>query len=49
MTNSDTPPKTSSLYNVQPISHTSKPRVFPSLPYTTETFKFEQNFQFLVP
>ena len=40
MTNSDTPPKTSSLYNVQPTSHTSKLRTFPSLPYTTENLNF---------
>ena len=32
MTNSDTPPTTSSFFNVQPTSHTSKPRIFPSLP-----------------
>ena len=29
MTNSDIPTKTSSLYNVQPTSHTSKHRIFP--------------------
>ena len=27
MTNSDTPPKTSPIYNVQPTSHISKPRI----------------------
>ena len=36
MTNSDKPPVTSPLYIVQRTSHTSKPRVFPSFPYTTE-------------
>ena len=48
MTNPDIPTKTSSLFNVQPTSHTSKHRVFPSLPYTTEILKFikEFNFQF---
>ena len=48
MTNSDTPPKTSSLYNVQPTSHTSKPETFPSLPFVTENLKFiiKCNFQF---
>ena len=46
MTNSDAPPKTSSLYNVQHISHTSKPRYFPSLSYTTENLKFINKFYF---
>ena len=46
MTNSDTPPKTSSLYNVQPTSHTSKPRIFHSLPHTTENYKFINKFNF---
>ena len=46
MTNSETPPKTSSLYNVQPTSHTSKPRTFPSLPYTTENLRFINKFNF---
>ena len=40
MTNSDTPPITSPLNNLQPTSHASKPRSFPSLPYTTENFQF---------
>ena len=44
MTNRDTPTKTSSLYNVQPTSHTSKHRVWPSLPYTTENLKFLTKF-----
>ena len=37
-----------SLYNVQPTSHTSKHQVFPSLSYTTEKLKFitKVNFQF---
>ena len=46
MTNSDSLPITSSLYNVQPTSHTSKPRVFPSLPYSPENFKFINKFNF---
>ena len=51
MTNSDTPPITSTIYYVQPTSHTSKPRIFPSLPYTTEYHKFinKFNFQFSDP
>ena len=46
MTNSDTPPISSPIYNVQPTSHTSKPRVLPSLPYTTENLKFINKFKF---
>ena len=48
MTNSDTSHQTSSLYNVQPTSHTSEKRIFPSLPYTSENLKFinKINFQF---
>ena len=48
MTNSYTLPIKSQLYNVQPTSHTSKPRVFPSLPYTTKNLKFIKkcNFEF---
>ena len=48
MTNCDNPHKTSSLYNVQPTSHTSETRIFPSLPYTSENLKFinKLNFQF---
>ena len=46
MTNSDTPPIFSSLYNVQPTSHTSNPRNIPSLPYTTENLKFINNINF---
>ena len=46
MTNSDTPPVTSSLYNVQPIFNYSKPCVVPSLPYTTENPKFINKFNF---
>ena len=48
MTNSDSLPKPSSLYNVQPTTHTSKPRVFPSLPYSTENLKFINKFNFQV-
>ena len=49
MTNSDIPNHTSPLYNVQPTSHTSEKRIFPSLPYTSENLKFinKFNFQFL--
>ena len=46
MKNSDTPPKTSPIRNVQPSSHNSKPPVFPSLPYTTEKIKFINKFNF---
>ena len=45
-TNPDLPTRTSSRYNVQPTSHTSKHRVFPSLPYTTENIKFINKFNF---
>ena len=38
MTNSDTPPITSSRYNLQPTSHTSKPPIFPSVPYILSPF-----------
>ena len=48
MTNPDIPTKNSSLYNVQLTSHTSKHRVFPSLPYTTENFKFINKFKFQI-
>ena len=41
MTNSDTLQKTSSLYNVQPTSHT-----FPSLPNFPESPKFINKFNF---
>ena len=40
MTNFERPPITSPIYNVQLTSHTSKPRNFPSLPYTTENLQF---------
>ena len=48
MTNSDIPHQNSLLYNVQPTSHTSETRIFPSLPYTSENLKFinKINFQF---
>ena len=46
MTKPDKPTETSSLYNVQPTSNTSKHRVFPSLPYTTESFEFISKFNF---
>ena len=46
MTNSDSISRTSSIYNVQPTSHTSNHRVFPSLPYSTENLKFINKFNF---
>ena len=46
MTNYEITRKTSSLYNVQRTSHTSKPRRFPSLPYTPENLKFNIKFNF---
>ena len=48
MTNDDIQNQTSPLYNVQPTSHTSEKRIFPSLPYTSENLKFinKYNFQF---
>ena len=36
----------SSIYNVHPTSHTSKPRKFPSSPYTSENLKFIKKFIF---
>ena len=38
----------SSLYNFQTSSHTTKPRVFPSLPYTKGNLKFVNKFNFKV-
>ena len=46
MTNDDIPNQTSPLYNVQPTSHTSEKRTFPSLPYTSENLKFINKFTF---
>ena len=48
MTNSDISHQTSPLDNVQPTSHTSETRSFPSLPYTSENLKVvnKYNFQF---
>ena len=46
MTNDDIPNQTSLLYNVQPTSHTSEKRIFPSLPYTSENLKFINKFNF---
>ena len=46
MTNNDIPNQTSSLYNVQPTSHTSEKRIFLSLPYTSENLKFINKFNF---
>ena len=46
MTDADSLPHSPSLYNVQPTSHSSKPRVFPSLPYSPENLKFINKFSF---
>ena len=46
MTNDDIPNQISPLYNVQPTSHTSEKRIFPSLPYTSENLKFINKFNF---
>ena len=46
MTNADIPNQTSPLYNIQPTSHTSEKRIFPSLPYTSEILKFINKFDF---
>ena len=46
MTDADSLPHSLSLYNVQPTSHSSKPRVFPSLPYSPENLKFINKFNF---
>ena len=49
MTNSDIPHHTSPLYNVQSTSHTSEPRIFPSLLNTSENPKFINKFNFQFP
>ena len=46
MTNDDISNQTSPLFNVQPTSHTSEKRIFPSLPYTSENLKFINKFNF---
>ena len=48
MTDLDSLPHSQSLYNVQPTSHSSQPRVFFSLPYSPENLKFihKVNFEF---
>ena len=46
MTNLNPLPRTLSLYNVQPTSHSSQPRVFPSLPYSPENLNFINKFNF---
>ena len=48
MADSKTPSITSPIYNVQHILHTSKPKIYPSLPYTAESLKIinKINFQF---
>ena len=48
MTHSDIPNQTSPLYNVQPTSHTSEKRIFPSSPYTSENLKFINKFNFQI-
>ena len=45
MTDSDIH-QTSPLYNLQPTSHTSEKRIFPSLPYTSDNLKFINKFNF---
>ena len=42
----DIPHQTSPLYNVQPTSHSSETRIFPSQPYTSENLKFINKFNF---
>ena len=46
MTNSDILHQTSPSYNVQHTSHTSKTRIFPSLPYNFENLKLMNKFNF---
>ena len=46
MTDTNLLPHSPSLYNVQPTSHSSKQRVFPSLPYSPENLKFIHKFNF---
>ena len=46
MTDSNPLPHSPSLYNVQPTSHSSQQRVFPSLPYSPENLKFIHKFNF---
>ena len=46
MTDTNSLPHSSSIYNVQPTSHSSQQRVFPSLPYSPENLKFIQKFNF---
>ena len=46
MTDTDSLPHPPSLYNVQPTSHSSQQRVFPSLPYSPENLKFIHKFNF---
>ena len=42
----DIPSQTLPLYNVQPTSHTSEKRYFPSLPYTSDNLKSINKFNF---
>ena len=46
MTDSNSLPHSPSLYNVQPTSHSSQQRVFPSSPYSQENLKFIHKFNF---
>ena len=46
MTNDDIPNQTFPLLNVQPTSHTSEKRIFPSLPHTSENLEFINKFNF---
>ena len=46
MTDTNPLPHPSSLYILQPTSHSSEQRVFPSLPYSPENLNFIHNFNF---
>ena len=46
MTDTNPLPHSPSLYNVEPTSHSSQQRVFPSLPYSPENLKFIHKFNF---
>ena len=46
MTDTNSLPHPPSLYNVQPTSHSSQQREFPSLLYSPENLKFLHNFNF---
>ena len=46
MTDTNSLPHSPSINNVQPTSHSSQQRVFPSLPYSPENLKFIHKFNF---